>query len=253
MKNDNSLGLSMPLADPDWVLAHFTLAADLTTLREECLFARTGEMVAARYQGLPFAALAFLGLGLRKNPAQLASLAAQLVAPGEAFYLLLNGRQRSLAEQAFVVEHVQPEWQMQFTGDAPTLDPGGAVPLGQKDLRSMQALAENAGLTALETDPFRRGPAFGVWERDQLAAMAATRLLVGGAAEIGNIATRTTHRRRGLARQAIAALVQEHIAEGRRVFLIVYQTNRAAARLYEGLGFERVRPMFLLRCRLETE
>ncbi|HEY72772.1 MAG: hypothetical protein DRJ03_26880 [Chloroflexi bacterium] len=256
MKNDtesprglDSLELGIPLANPDWVLAHFTLAADLTTLRGECRFAHVGETVVAHYGGLPFAALAFLG----EDPAQLASLAAQLVAPDEAFYLLLNGRQKSLAERAFVVEHIQPEWQMQFTGDATTLDLGGAVSLEPQDLRPMQDLAKNAGLTALETDPFRHGPAFGVWERGQLAAMAATRLLVAGAAEIGNITTRTTHRRRGLARQAIAALVQVHAAQGRRVFLMVYQTNRAAARLYEGLGFERVRPMFLLRCRLVIE
>ena len=83
--------------------------------------------------------------------------------------------------------------------------------------------------------------------------MGATRLQIPGAAEIGNVATRSTHRRRGYGRQAVAALVRAHVAEGRRVFLMVFQTNKAAVRLYEGLGFVRLRPMFLMRCRLRGD
>jgi ribosomal protein S18 acetylase RimI-like enzyme len=240
------------LTDPDWVLAHFTLAADLTGLREECRFARSGEAVVARYDGLPFPALAFLG----EEPERLAELAARLVDPGEVFYLLVNERQARLADRAFAVEQVRPEWQMLFMGDPAGLDPGDATELGPEHLEEMQDLAAEAGLMALEADPFRHGPAFGVWverttyESPLLVAMGATHLAVPGAAEIGNVATRITHRRRGLARQVVAALVRAHAAAGRRVFLMVFQTNRAAAFLYESLGFVRLRPMFLMRCRL---
>ena len=233
------------IENPDWALAHFTLVADLTTLRAECRFARAGETVVARYLGLPFAALAFWG----NDPSQLTSLAAQLVAPAESFYLLLNEQQRALAAQIFEVEQVRPEWQMLFTGDAAALDPGAAQPLAAENLAQMHTLAENAGLMALETNPFRHGPAFGAWRGNRLVAMAATHLLLPSAAEIGNIATHSDHRRQGLARQVIAALVRAHTAAGRRVFLMVFQSNRPAARLYEELGFRRLRPMFLLRCR----
>ncbi len=235
------------LAEPDWVMAHFTLAADLTTLREECRFVRSGETVMVRYLKLPFPALAFLG----DEPGVLAGLAAQLVGPDEAFYLLLNERQARLAERTFAVEEMHPEWQMLFAADSlAALDTGAAVRLGPDDLARMHDLAADAGLTALEANPFRHGPVFGVWEREQLTAMAGTRVRIPGAVEIGNIATRTTHRRRGYARQAVSALVRAHSAEGERVFLMVFQSNRAAIQLYEGLGFVRQRPMFLLRCRL---
>ncbi len=237
------------LADPDRALAHFTLVADLTTLRETCQLTRSGEMVVVRYDGLPFAALAFLA----EDPVSLAELAAQLVGPDEAFYLLLNERQARLAERAFVVETVNPEWQMLFAGDPAALDPGDAVPLGAENIGQMQELAADAGLTALEADPLRYGPAFGVWNHERLVAMGGTHLRIPGSAEIGNIATRSTHRRRGYARQTVAALVQAHIAEGRRVFLMVFQSNRPAVRLYESLGFERHRPMFLMRCRLPAK
>jgi hypothetical protein len=85
------------LADPDWVMAHFTLAADLTTLEDECRFAHAEEALVARYQGLPFPALAFLG----QDAGQLSGLAAQLVGPDEPFYLLLNEGQAQVAERAF--------------------------------------------------------------------------------------------------------------------------------------------------------
>jgi ribosomal protein S18 acetylase RimI-like enzyme len=237
------------LDDPDWVLAHFTLAANLTTLREECRFARSEAALVARYQGLPFAALSFVG----ESAGALASLAARLVGPDEPFYLLLNERRARLAERAFAVEQVHPEWQMLFVEDPAALDPDGAVPLGPEDLDQMQDLAADAGLMALEADPFRHGPAFGVWEMGRLIAMGGTHLQVPGAAEIGNISTRTTHRRRGYARRVVAALVQTHVAEGRRVFLMVFQANQAAVRLYEGLGFVRLRPMFLMQCRLRND
>ena len=246
------------LADPDWVLAHFTLAADLTSLREECRFARSGEAVMARYLGLPFAALAFLG----DEAGLLADLASRLVDSDERFYLLLNERQARLAEQAFVVKEVDPEWQMLFeAGSAAPLDPGSAVRLGPGDLAQMRDLAADAGLMALEADPFRIGPAFGVWDGERLVSLASTRTRVPGAVEIGNIAVRTTHRRQGFGRQAVSALVHAHTADAhtadacaaereQRVFLMVFQSNRAAIRLYEGLGFVRQRRMFLLRCRL---
>jgi ribosomal protein S18 acetylase RimI-like enzyme len=237
------------LTNLDWVLAHFTLAADLTTLRDECRLAHSEEAVVTRYQGLPFPALAFLG----QDPGQLSSLAAQLVGPDEPFYLLLNEGQAQVAERAFAVEQVHPEWQMLFACDPSGLDPGGAVGLGPADLEALQDLAADAGLMALEADPFRYGPAFGVWEAGWLVAMGTTHVRVPGAAEIGNVATRTPHRRRGYARQVVAALVQAHGAEGRRVFLMVFQTNHPAVRLYEHLGFARLRPMFLMRCRLRSD
>ena len=237
----------MLLADPDWVLAHFTLAADMTTLREECRFAHSEQVVVARYEGLPFAALSFLG----ESHGELAGLAAQLVGPEEPFYLLLNRQQARLAERAFAVEQVQPEWQMLFAGDPAALDPGGAAPLGPENMEQMRSLAEDVGLTALGADPFQHGPTFGVWEAGQLVAMGATRLQVPGAAEIGNVATHTTHRRRGYARQVVAALVQElchQATRGQRVFLMVFQTNQAAARLYEGLGFAPAADVFDALC-----
>jgi ribosomal protein S18 acetylase RimI-like enzyme len=251
--SDIGMTTAMPppvrLGDPEWTLAHFTLAADLTALREECRFARSGEAVMACYRGLPFPALSFLG----DSADLLAAMAAKLIARDETFYLLLNEHQALLAERAFAVKEVQPEWQMLFAGDPAELDPDNAVLLGPEALPQVQDLAAEVGLMALEANPFQHGPAFGVWEQDRLVAMGTTHLQIPGAAEIGNIATRAIHRRRGHARQVVQALVQAHAAQGGRIFLMVFQTNRAAIRLYESLGFICLRPMFLMRCRLHPK
>jgi ribosomal protein S18 acetylase RimI-like enzyme len=225
-------------------LSHFTLVADLTTLRPDCRVLSEAGTLVARYDGLPFAALAFLG----DDPAAVARLAGRLVDPAEPFYVLVNEVQADVATRAFRVVERTPEGQMLFSGDAAALDPGDAVRLAPVHREAMRDLATQAGLQALEADPFRYGPAYGVWADDQLIAMAATHLTFPGAAEIGNVATRPGYRRRGHARNVVAALTSAHLARGRRVFLMVFETNRAAQRLYQGLGFTHRRRMFLLRC-----
>lgn len=236
------------LEDPDWSLAHFTFTADMTTLRSACHFVCSDGHIVARYMALPFAAIAFYG----HTPEMLHRLTDRVVSSDEPFYMLLNERQARLAEQTFIIEEITPEWQMLFEADPASLEAGNAIPLTADDLPAIHALAEQAGLTALENNPLRLGPAFGVWDdsNQTLVGVGTTRLSLPGWAEIGNIATHPDHRRRGYGRQVVAALVQAHLDAGRRVFLMVYQTNTAAIQLYESMGFARVRPMFLLRCRL---
>ena len=244
--NGNATHVTPYLADADWVLGHFTLAANLTALQAKCFFSRSQETVVARYDGLPFAALSFFG----ESPAAIAAQASQLVQIDEIFYVLLNEEQTTLAKKAFVVEQVTPEWQMRFTGELKDRNTHSVASLSDSDLEQMRELAAEAELMALEEFPFAHGPAFGIHDGDRLVAMGCTRLQFPHLAEIGNIATRKSHRRRGLARRVVNALLRAHASEGKRVFLMVFQTNQAAVTLYENMGFERLRPMFLLRCRL---
>lgn len=244
--NGNATHVTPHLADPDWVLEHFTLAANLTTLEGKCRFSCSRETVVARYNGLPFAALSFLG----ESAAEIAAQASQLVQMKEIFYLLLNEKQTMLAKEAFMVEQVTPEWQMQFTGQLEDRNTHSVTSLSNSDLEPMRELATDAGLMAFEQSPFAQGPAFGIHAGDRLVAMGCTHLQIPRLAEIGNIATRKSHRRRGLARRVVSALLRAHVSEGNRVFLMVFQSNQAAVSLYESIGFERLRPMYLLRCRL---
>jgi ribosomal protein S18 acetylase RimI-like enzyme len=234
------------MQDLDWSLAHFTFVADLTTLADECDLVHSPTMTVANCHRFSLPALAFSGT----SSALLANYAAFLADPGEA-YLLVNESQREVVAEAFAVLETIPEWQLVFQGDPRQLAPGRAEPLRRAHLSAMQALAENEGLPMLEKDPFTSGPAFGVWDERDLVSMATTRLRIPGAVEIGNIVTHTAHRRQGYATAVISALVQA-LCKGRAcVFLMSYQSNIPALRLYKRLGFEIQRPMYLIRCRIE--
>lgn len=233
--------------DLEEALAYFTFLADATALAPDCRFAGNGEALAARYDGLPFAAVAFHG----DSPTRIAALTRQLLAPDEAFYCLVGEEQWSLVQAAYRVLEVHEEWQMLFRGNPAVFDPGNAVPLHTSDVAEMAALAKREGVTAFERDPLARGPWYGVRRNGTLVAQGGTHLMLSRAAEIGNIVTRQEHRRRGYGSQAVAALVQALHAQGKAVFLQVFKDNAAASACYERLGFERLRTMFLARCRLE--
>lgn len=236
--------ISEKVQDLDWTLAHFTFVADVTTLANECDIAHSPAMSVASCHRLPVLALAFMG----DSPELLANYATFLAEPGNEVYLLVNEEQRAAVEGAFEVLEVTPEWQMVFKGTEESLDPGPAEPLTIKDIPAIQALAKTEGLSMLEKDPLACGPAFGVWRRRQLISMATTRIRVPGAAEIGNIVTHKDYRQQGYGSAVISALVKSLREQALQVFLMVYQTNAEAIRVYEKLGFEIVRPMYLMHC-----
>ncbi|MFP4343061.1 MAG: GNAT family N-acetyltransferase [Anaerolineales bacterium] len=242
-----SCQLEAATQDLDWMLAHFTFVADATTLADDCDIICSPALSVANYQGLASPALSFLG----DSPELLANYATFLVEPGSEVLLLVNEEQQPVVAAAFTVVESVPEWQMVFRGEPGELPETEAVPLTRKQLPAMQALAAAAGLAALPDDPFAHGPAYGMWAGHRLVAMSTTRLSIPGAAEVGNIATAPNYRRKGYATHVVAALVKELLEEEQVVFLMVYQANAAAIRLYERLGFVRERPMYLMRCLVE--
>jgi ribosomal protein S18 acetylase RimI-like enzyme len=231
-------------------LADFTFIADITTLSADCRFVGDAETLVARYDGLPFAAIAFCG----DDPTRIAALTHQLLAPDQEFYCLVGAEQWESLQVAYRVLETHEEQQMLFQGDPHTLDPGNATPLGEADLPEMAALAEREDMMAFEHDPLARGPWYGVRVDDadhpELVAQGGTHLLLSRVAEIGNIVTAREHRRRGFASRILSALVRALHAQGKATFLQVFKTNQAAIACYEQLGFESVRTMYLTRCQL---
>lgn len=236
------------------VLTDFAFIADVTTLASDCHFVGDAGTLVARYDGLPFTAVAFRSQDTTEHPRHIsrtiAALTRRLVQPAEVFYCLVGKKQRSLIASAFRVLACHEEWQMLFRGDSSTLDPGGSVPLTNTDLPEMEALSEREGMIAFDQDPLARGPWYGVRRKGVLVAQGGTHLILDRAAEIGNIVTARSHRRRGYGSQIVSALTRDLLAQGRAVFLQVFKDNDAAIACYEKIGFEKLRTMYLLRCRL---
>jgi len=253
-KSSRSLDRPSPLAsqienqtrDLDWTLAHFTFVANVTTLAAGCDIAHSPTMSVASCRALPTLGLAFAG----ESSDLLATYATFLAAPGSAVSLFVSEEQRQVVESAFDVESVEPNWQMLYRGDPGDLDAGSAAELVENDLSAAQSLAkaERFELICFSDQLVGHGPAYGIWERRKLVAMGMTTLVLPGAAQIGNIVTCSDHRRHGYASAVIAAVLKDHLAQGRSVFVVVDQANSAAIALFDHLGFTRERPMYAMRC-----
>jgi predicted GNAT family acetyltransferase len=68
--------------------------------------------------------------------------------------------------------------------------------------------------------------------------MAGERLAVGGMQEISGVCTHPEFAGRGYARRLTQALLRRHRRRGVGSFLHVSESNAAARRLYESMGFE---------------
>lgn len=231
--------------DLDWILTHFVFVAAVTALSGECDIVCSPAMSVANHHGPRFPELAFLG----ESPNLLRTYTTFLVEPGCEVHLLVSAEQRAIAEQAFAVIEIRPSWQLVFHGQGQQLDPGTATPLKVRHLAAMQALAQKADISTVGEELLVRGPAMGIWEGRTLVAMGATRTRLPGVVEIGKIAVHPDYRQRGYVANVVAALLQALLAEEPvTVFTMVQQGNTEALQQLEALGFERVRPMYLMRC-----
>lgn len=117
------------------------------------------------------------------------------------------------------------------------------VPLEQKDVEQMMALAEQTKPGPFGPDTIAFGHYFGVFENDRLVAMAGQRLHAGDYTEISAVCTHPGHLGKGYAALLIQHLVQLILEQGKRPFLHVREDNSRAVALYQRLNFSAQRNM----------
>ena len=147
---------------------------------------------------------------------------------------------------------VPDEWQiivkkqllhMVYLHKDPPLASVEAVDLTERDVPAMLAL------TALtEPGPFLSrtidfGNYQGIFEDDQLVAMAGQRLHAGCFIEISAVCTHPDHTGKGYAGLLVANQINNILERSSVPFLHVLPENNAACRLYQKLGFELRREM----------
>jgi len=233
--------------EPARALENFTWVNNVTVGASHCRFAfASPDHCLTHHRGLPFTAIAVEG----HDPALIGELASALLEPNQAAYSLVPQRLLSLLQEAADILEIRPEWQMLYRGRLDKLPPASARLLGANDLPAMMALADAGESMVFGPDAFARGEFFGVEVDGRLAAMGGVQTRLPGLVEIGSITTHPDYRRRGYATQVVAALVRHLRGQGEEVFLCLFQTNTPARRLYEKLGFEIVRELFLVKWRL---
>jgi len=170
------------------------------------------------------------------------------VADVPAFYLSVRLETADLLRASgYEIRDEKRMWRM-------VVDPVRFVPpahsvvrLGPADYDALVSLHRD-GDAAGEAPPFfdagmlRHGVYYGIREGGAIVAAAGTHVLAEqeGVAGIGNVYTRRDRRGRGLGAQVSGAVTAELLWMGlRTVVLNVDESNAAAIRVYERLGFER--------------
>jgi predicted GNAT family acetyltransferase len=116
------------------------------------------------------------------------------------------------------------------------------TPQHTRDLERLYALRSGGAFTPSQVVD---GVFFGVEERGRLIAAAGTHVLseTYSVAAVGNVFTQPDHRRQGYAQTTTSAVCAELLRRGiRTIVLNVAQSNAAAIRVYEKLGFKRYIP-----------
>jgi ribosomal protein S18 acetylase RimI-like enzyme len=135
------------------------------------------------------------------------------------------------------VLQVTPVLQMIAMRPAPPDRAISTTKLGAADFSKMLALVDIArpgplGPRAMELGGFR-----GIFEGDELVALAGERLRLEGFTEVATVCTHPDYRGRGLGKAVASAVVQGIVDAGSVPFLGVDAGNTPAIRLYEQLGF----------------
>jgi ribosomal protein S18 acetylase RimI-like enzyme len=142
---------------------------------------------------------------------------------------------------------VPPDWQvevetslLQMLWEAPMPEQDEApeaVLLGPEHVAQVMALA-----TATRPGPFgprtiELGDYFGLFDGDQLIAMAGERCYTGPIREMSGVCTHPGYRGQGLATRLMRKLLRRQMLRQERTFLNVAIHNEGARRQYERMGF----------------
>ena len=128
------------------------------------------------------------------------------------------------------------------------------LPVGDADVCALSA-ADVADMLALvdltRPGPFRPrtielGAFLGVRERGRLLAMAGERMWIGDHREVSGVCTHPDAQGRGLARALTGRVVNRMLRGGQTPILHVEGGNERAIRMYQDLGFVRLREFPLL-------
>lgn len=135
------------------------------------------------------------------------------------------------------VLQVKPVLQMVATRLAAPDHAVSASKLGVADFPKMLALVDIARPGPLGERAMQLGNFRGIFDGEELVAMAGERLRLDGYVEVASVCTHPAYRGRGYARAVVWAIAQGIVESGSVPFLGVDDDNTPAIRLYEQLGF----------------
>jgi ribosomal protein S18 acetylase RimI-like enzyme len=176
------------------------------------------------------------------NEADLTEL--ELQAPADRSFSVMKVKEIVLPE-SFEIGFTIPLYQMVCKKLIPFDIPGTTVlPLTKKDIPQMLALTALTKPGPFYERTIEFGNYMGIFEGQELIAMAGERLQLPGYTEISAICTKPTQLGKGYASYLLSRAAQKVIREGSIPFLHVRNDNHRAIQVYEKLGFEKRAEVF---------
>jgi len=160
-------------------------------------------------------------------------------------YLTCREKDLAMTRQFYDWQEVTPMWRMVLGDDRPTLSSTGCVRLSPEHGDQLTALYGDGNAAAFSVSQLESGVFYGIFDESRVVAAAGTHLVseTYGVGAVGNVYTDPAYRRRGYGSATVSAVVGELAQRGMRdIILNVSQSNHAAIRVYERLGFERYCP-----------
>jgi ribosomal protein S18 acetylase RimI-like enzyme len=239
-------------------LENITLIADCTQLRDWCdikILRDRGTIRAifSLYSDLDFVATAFWSENSGHLDRIIQEFADEL--PEAGFVAICTEGQ--LAQLQSVCSSVEPTREMQMYADSATelkcQCKSKPVKMKLEDAEDLRELYRICGTPAWTPSALNLGPFYGIKaEEGSIVSVAGVHYVTPHGAEIGNVATHPSHRRKGYAEACIKAVSEDVLRESDRVLLHYFADNQAARKLYENMGFRysSVDPLFFVRARL---
>lgn len=176
-------------------------------------------------------------VGLEENTPENLGVLYELVPPKDGVYGLVAETEPQIPKPWTLVRAVpifqmvcaQPKVQREFREPL--------VPLSNIHIAQMMALTTLANPGPFEENTIAFGHYEGIFEGEQLVAMAGQRMHLPPYAEISAVCTHPNFRGRGHAQQLMASQINRMHAQGTTPFLHVAKENLGAIKIYEGLGF----------------
>lgn len=150
-----------------------------------------------------------------------------------------------VTQEFFAWDRVVFMWRMVLDPSRFQASKSDCVRLGPANVDQLLRLYSLGGADAFSTYQLQQGVFYGVRVRGSLVAAAGTHLVspTYGVAAVGNVFTHPECRGRGYGAATTAAVVHDLLQYGiGDIVLNVDQSNAAAIRLYERIGFERYCP-----------
>jgi ribosomal protein S18 acetylase RimI-like enzyme len=171
--------------------------------------------------------------------------------PEPRLSLSIRPEHLSAVEDRWAIRHTNTMWRMLLDSSAPEVAPAHPVmPVRPEDEPALLELFQNGRATGEEPDYFlpemlAGETYFAVSEGARWVAAAGTHLIAveEGVATIGNVYVHRDRRGLGLARSVVGAVIRElRRRQIATIALNVRQSNPAALRVYERLGFRTYCP-----------